>query len=159
MAETETSGKSPGRGLRISLAVSVAINLAVVGLIAGAAFNHGSPPGRASVRDLGFGPFTEALSRDERNALRRAYLDKAPDLRATGKAIRRDMTDLLAALRADPFDADQLARVLDSQGARLAQQMAVGQQLMRDFFIAMPPEARRAFADRLEAGLRRDKKP
>ena len=49
-----------GRGVRIALGISVALNLLVVGLVAGAVLRDGGPRERM-VRDLDFGPFTEAL--------------------------------------------------------------------------------------------------
>lgn len=157
---TPATVKQPGRGLRIALAVSVAINLAVAGIVAGAAFHGGGPMGaRGAVRDLGFGAYTEALSREDRTALRQAYMAKSPNLRATRNQMRRDVADVLAALRASPFDADRLAVAMDVQGKRMSDQFVTGQQLMQEFFAKMTPEARAQFADRLEAGLGRGKKP
>ena len=46
-----------------------------------------------------------------------------------------------------------LSAVLETQRARLALRLDVGQGLMRDFLLAMSPEARLAFADRLEQRL------
>lgn len=160
MGDAEIQTVKSGRGLRIALAVSVALNLAVVGMVAGAFFhNDGGPGARGSVRDLGFGPYTEALNREERAALRQAFLANAPDLRATRDAVRTDMKDVLAALRAEPFDAGKLTSALKAQSNRLARQLETGQQLMSDFFAKMTPTARLDFADRLEAGLRRKPKP
>ena len=45
-------------------------------------------PDRDGVRDLGFGPFTEALNREDRAALRQAFLAKAPDLRQARQRVR-----------------------------------------------------------------------
>jgi uncharacterized membrane protein len=148
----------PGKGLRIALAVSVAINLAVAGLVAGAAFKHGGDGGRMEAgRELGFGPFSEALNRDDRRALRDAFIAKAPELRDTKRQRRDDTQALLAALRAEPFAPDALAQIMERQHQRLAGQLQLGQDLLRDFLVAMTPEARAAFADRLEERLRPDK--
>ena len=79
---TETAVvKAPGRAVRIALAVSVALNLAVVGVVAGAALKHGGS-GHEMERDSGFGPFSEALSREDRRALRGQILQRAPELRS-----------------------------------------------------------------------------
>lgn len=152
---SETSVVKPqGRALRIALAVSVALNLAVAGLFAGMALHHGGfGPDRDGVRDLGFGPFTEALSREDRAALRQAFLAKAPDLRQARREMMADQRDLLAALRAEPFDAAKLSEVMAAQQGRMAARLETGQALMRDFLTAMSPEARLAFADRLEERL------
>lgn len=145
----------PGRGLRWALAISVALNLAVVGGVIGAAINAGEMGPRADfARDLGFGPFTEALKPEERDVLRKAFLARAPELRNARRQNWADMAGLLAALRAEPFDAGRLSELLTAQNQRMAGQLALGQAMMRDFLIEMEPTARRNFADRLEERLR-----
>ena len=62
-------------------------------------------------------------------------------------------------LRAEPFDAAGLAAVMETQRARMAGRLEVGQAVLRDFLIAMTPEARKDFADRLEARLQGSGKP
>ena len=73
-----------------------------------------------------------------------------------GKRRRQDAQNLLAVLRAEPFDAAQLTAVLEAQRVRMAGRFEVGQGLMRDLLVAMTPEARQAFADRLEKRLQHD---
>lgn len=146
---------SAGSGwLRIALIVSLALNLAIIGMVGGAMFRNGGPPHRGSmVRDVGFGSFTDALSREDRASLRRAFLADAPEFRDGRRDMRADFKDLLVQLRAEPLDADQLRAVLDRQSARNAERMALGQTLMFDLLVAMQPDARQAFADRLEKSL------
>lgn len=148
--------KTPGKGLRIALAVSVALNLAVAGMAAGAFFHGGGPGGHGGdVRELGFGPFTDALSRADRDSLRASFLAKMPDIRAARQAMRTDQQNLLAALRAEPFDQTQLESALAAQSARTAAQLAMGQGLMKDLLIGMTSAQRRDFAARLEERLSR----
>lgn len=142
-----------GKGLRIALALSVALNLAVVGVVAGAMLRDGPGMRAAMVRDLGFGPYTEALSPEDRKALRRALFDRAPEIRDTRRLMRADTEALLALLRADPFDAAAFKARMEAQHQRMATQLRLGQDLLQDFIAAMSPEARRGFADRLEQGL------
>jgi uncharacterized membrane protein len=144
-----------GRGLRIALAVSVALNLAVVGVVVGALVKHDGPAGRMEGRDLGFGAFTEALNPDQRATLRRGFIAKMPDLRAARQEMRADQKTLLASLRAEPFDPAALSAVLTSQSQRAAGQLAVGQGLLRDLLLSMDAEARHGFADRLEERLKK----
>ena len=145
-----------GRKLRIALAVSVALNLLIVGLVAGAAL-RGGPPDRM-VRDLDFGPFTEALTSEDRDALRRDFIRQAPDLRDMRRQMRDDFRSVLAALRADPFDAEALRDVVANQGDRMAARLALGQDLFLARIAAMTPAERAAFADRLEHRLERGPK-
>lgn len=145
--------------MRVALVTSLALNLAVVGIVAGLAFGAFGPRADgAMVRDLGFGPFTEALSDEDRAALRRAFI---AETRAEGgfregrRAMRADFDALLAILRAEPFDPDALAAVMARQEARNRDRLGLGQRLLTDRIAAMTPEDRRAFADRLERALTR----
>ena len=143
-----------GKGVRIALAVSVALNLAILGLVAGAALHGGGMGfGHGGVRELGFGPFSEALDHDQRAALRRAFFEKAPDFRATRQAMRADRDALLAALRAQPFDPATVDAVMAAQAKRMEGQLQLGQGLIRDLLVSMPEADRLAFADRLQDRL------
>lgn len=145
---------STGRWLRIALAVSLAVNLAIVGMMAGAMFRSGGPPsGVMMARDVGFGPFTDALSKEDRSKLRRAFLAAAPEMRDSRRAVRADFAELLAQLRASQFDEEALRDVFDRQNARNAERLELGQRLIFDLVVSMKPEARVAFADRLEQSL------
>lgn len=157
MTQTDqNAAKSSSKGLRIALAVSVALNLGVAGMMIGAFVHHEGPGGRdAGIRDLGFGPFTEALSPDERDALRRAFIAKVPDLRDARRAMRQTQQDVLAALRAVPFDQARLDAALTAQSQRATTQLGTGQQLIRDLLSNMTDQARLAFADRLQERLSR----
>lgn len=153
--KTPAPKSGAGKGLRIALALSLALNLAVVGMVAGAMLRHGPDLHSGMVRELGFGPYTEALTHDDRKALRKALFDRAPEIRATRRQMREDTQALLSLLRADSFDADAFRARMESQHARMERQLRLGQDGLQDFIAAMSPDDRRAFADRLEAGLRR----
>lgn len=146
--------QKPGRGLRIALAISVALNLAVVGLVAGVALKAGGAP-PMPLRELGIGPFTEALTKEQRGELRRAYMRNAPDFRAVRQEMRQDATQVLAALRSDPFDAATFAATVERMNTRNAGRVALGTQAVQDLLIAMPAAERAAFADRLQAEMER----
>lgn len=145
---------TPGRGLKIAFAISLALNLAVAGLVAGAWLRNGGP-GHGMPRDLGFGPFSEALSPKDHRALREAIRENLPALRADREAARTEFATLLSALRAEPYDPDAVSTALSAIVARAAAKLATGQELLATRIAAMSVEDRKAFADRLEAGLRR----
>ena len=142
------------KGLRIALGISVALNLLVAGLVAGAVLRDGDPRARM-VRDLDFGPFTEALSPRDRDALRREFVARAPEMRDVRRAMRDDLETFLTVLRSEPFDAAALAVVMDNQDGRMARRVELGQELLLERLGAMTPDERAAFADRLERRLRR----
>lgn len=155
---TQTDPTPPqSRRLRIALAISVGLNLLVAGLVIGAAF-QGGPNRDQMSRDLGFGPFSEALDLDQRRALRDNLMQKSPEIRGAMQQRRADLTQLLAALRAEPFDAIAMQNALETMRNRLTGQLTLGQNALAEVLIAMPTEERLKFADRLERGQRRDGK-
>ncbi len=145
-----------GRWMRLALILSLAVNLAIAGLVAGAMFHKGgSMHARMPTRDVGFGPFTEALSKDDRTALRRAFIAASPDLRDGQLARRANVAEVLALLRVSPFDASALQDAFDQQSERTAERLKLGQDLIFDLIVGMSDDARLAFSDRLEQSLSR----
>ena len=154
-APAEVKPPRTGRGLKIALAISVALNLAVVGLVAGVAM-HGGPGGRADmVREMGFGPFEGALSDADRDALRKAVRDRFGDIRAARRQMQADSEALVAALKADPFVAEALTSAMEVQAGHLAERLQFGSDMLRDHLLSLSDEDRRAFAQRLEERMQR----
>jgi uncharacterized membrane protein len=149
---TSPSGTT-SRGVKIALAVSVALNLAVAGLAVGAWIGGGGH--RDMPRDMSFGPFSAALDSSDRRAIRRALLDRMGEFRASRAEARAEFATLLETLRADPFDADAMKAALAAIEARNAQRLELGRSLIETRLIEMSDADRRAFADRLEKGLAR----
>jgi uncharacterized membrane protein len=146
--------KSPDRWVRVALAVSLAINLGIAGIVAGVMMRNGGPMHDAAMtRDLGFGPFTEALSKEDRSDLRRAFLAKVPELRDGRRAMRKDFGLLLTQLREVPLDQAGLRAAFDRQNTRNTERLGLGQQLIFDLVVGMTDAERQAFAERLEQSL------
>lgn len=153
------AGAGKGRGIsfwkRACLA-SLAVNVLVLGVIGGAMLKGPPPPGgKDRMRDPSFGPFASALEQADRDALRRDFMARSDGGQSLRAGLRQDMETVLQALRATPFDPATLETALAAQGARFADQMGLGRQLLRDRIVAMTPEARLHFADRLEDSLTR----
>ena len=158
MAEQDQTGAKPARWKNWLLVGSLALNLFVAAVVAGAALRHPHPPHGDGVRDVGFGPYTAALSPEDRAALRDAFIAAAPDFRQKREELRADVQRLAESLRADPWDAAATEAILARQGAQLTERMDLGRKLFLERLTAMGPEARRALADRIEAhGLRGDR--
>jgi uncharacterized membrane protein len=139
--------------VKIALALSVALNLAVAGLAVGAWLGGGGH--RDMPRDMSFGPFSEALDSSDRRAIRRALLERMGEFRASRAEARAEFETLLDSLRADPFDPAVMKTALAAIEARNAQRLELGRSLIETRLIEMSDADRRAFADRLEKGLRR----
>lgn len=162
-ANTQTGPNAPpppakaGRWVKILLAVSLALNLAVVGVVVGAAlksrnFDGGRAP---DVRELNFGPFTGALNRAQRRALLQGFVADQPPLREMRDLIRAEFQLVLDAVRAQPFDPAAFQEALAGQSRSTIARLEAGRKALEAVIIAMSPQDRAAYADRLEDGLQR----
>lgn len=142
--------------IRALLVMSLAINLGVAGLAVGAFVKAGGPPPRMEERDLGLGPMGDALNRDDRRALRKAFLARFPELKAGRAALQADFAALIGALRAEPFDPAAVDAAIQVIAARNSERLVSIRDILSDYLVTLSPEARAAFADRLQASLRRD---
>ena len=134
------------RVLRIVLAVSLALNLAVAGLAAGFALKgrDGHPPRDF---DMTLGPVARALDPQDRAAIR-DMLRGRPDL-APRRGRGADLEALIAALAATPYDARALRTALEAPAARVAQVQAAAAAALADRIDAMTPQDRADLARRL----------
>lgn len=139
-----------GRGMKIALILSLTLNLLILGIVGGAMFAHGGPDGPGRIRDVGFGPYTEALSGEDRKALREAFIKAAPDFRKGREEAQADVARLAAAIRAEPYDRAAVEAVMADQGQRIEKRLMLGRGLFLDRLDAMGPEGRAALAGRIE---------
>jgi Spy/CpxP family protein refolding chaperone len=144
----------PRRGLRIALFLSLALNLLFVGLIVGAAAG-GHPVRRIGmVADVGFGPMSGALTREDRRALRAAFEAEASGLHETRAAIRDDFRALAAVLKAPAWDGAAAEAILARQAARGAERMELGRRVFLAYLAGLTAEARAALAERIGRAMR-----
>lgn len=140
---------SPRRWMRVLLFVSLALNLLVVGAVAGFVLN-GRPMPRGDRADPVL-PYTRAFDEEQRHAL---WRDLRTGLPREGAPLREGYLDdyrtALEILRADPYDPARMEALLAAQAARGAEVRARGQKVLSGYLAAMSPEARKAYADRLE---------
>jgi len=138
--------------LRWLLVVSLALNLLVAGLLVGAVLRHDGPRRHM---ELGPGPFAQALSPEDRRAILTELRDR-PGVGPPNREERQQaMSEVLAALRSEPFDPGQVEAALASQSDRVASVGRAIQAAMIERIAAMSAEDRAAFADRLETELAR----
>jgi uncharacterized membrane protein len=145
-------GAAPARWLKPALIVSVALNLAVAGLVLGAWL--GDRGHRGMPRELSFGPFSEAFSDQDRRALRKALMDRAGEFRSSREASRAEFEALLTTLRTEPFDPAAMQAALVAIETRNAERLQLGRSLIETRLVEMSAEERQAFADRLEQRLK-----
>jgi hypothetical protein len=140
--------------LRVLLAVSLALNLIVVGLVGGALvmrerWHAHHPPQATRI----IGPLTRALEPADKRAIgreiRAAYHARSDRARPTA-----DLEGLLADLRRDPFEAEAVAAHLRMQRARLSDRLELGQRLLLERLEQMSAAERAAYADRVAEAAR-----
>ncbi len=144
-----------GGWTRAILIGSLVLNLVLLGAIAGAGLNHRMAPERRAIGDAGLGPIYEALPAEAKRALRREMLANLRDRGEIRQAVIADTRAFLAALRGDPFDRAAAEQALGRQRDRAARMLEIGADRIVERLEAMGPEARRAYADALEAAIRR----
>lgn len=133
----------PRRGLRLVLFASLALNLLVVGLVAGAALRWYNSPFREIGRDPMMQVFGAAPSANDRTAWR----ERAPE-RGADRLAR--LQELSAALRADEFRIEAVAVLLAAERAAMVERIESRHAGFLERLDGLSPEQRAAFADRLD---------
>ncbi|MBA83960.1 periplasmic heavy metal sensor [Thalassobius sp. S69A] len=150
--------------LKVVLFTSLALNLAVAGLVIGAAVKYGPRDGGRDGRhpprlERIVGPYTHALSHADKRAIGARLRAEYRDNRPSREQIRAEFSTVLQALRARPYDAQQVEAILMRQMQAGAERQELGQRLLIERLSAMSDAERAAYADRLEDGLKRHGPP
>lgn len=139
--------------LRLVFGVSLALNLAVAGVVAGAFFRPDHREGSRPHPPLGALLYRE-LAKEDRKALRRAALGTRSD-----REDRRieDAQELAAALRAVPIDVVRINLVLDEQMDYLDAFQASVRAAWLERVSSMNDDERAAYAERLKDAMLKPK--
>ena len=145
------------RWMRIAFGVSLALNLAVVGVLAGTFARFGGPPSRGPGMISYATPYVRALPRDAQREIFHAVRDQLPKDTNSRQARRALYAEMIEALKADPFDPAQVQTVLDRQNAAALAVQAAAHTAWLAHVAAMSPEDRAAYADNVSEVMRRGK--
>jgi len=141
---------------RILLFVSLAVNLLIAGMVAGAVLrNTGERADGRALRDMGYGFFGAALTQGDRRAIGGEMAKRSGDLRANREHVRNQMAQFLQALRTVPYDSDAVLALSGDLQSKLAERQQIGQIALLDRIAAMSDQQRSAYADRLERAMKR----
>lgn len=146
------------RWSRIVLVGSLALNIAVLGIVGGALLRWDAGMDRAKAlqaRDFGFGPFVGAFDTQERRALGRAFSRSAGDPKVARSQVREMFETMVTTLKTEPFDAEAFETLLLRQQKNFSDRQEIGARLVVDQIEAMSAEERMAYADRLVEALKR----
>ena len=141
------------------LFLSLALNLLVAGAIVGRAFAPDGPVKgdriAGPIRSVIGEPFVRALDRKDRRALLDEIKREAPRFRENREILRQRVEAFLTALRSEPFDADEVQRLMQDQRQVARGRQEFGETLLLRRLEEMSAEERAAYADRLERSLKR----
>ena len=146
--------RKPGRRLRLALIASLAVNLLVIGVLAGGAWRskqfEPGPPGQPDIRAL-----WHAMPREARSELRERSRERGPMGERPSREERRERAaamnaSLLAALRSEPFDPAQFAALMQGDRDALQQRIDAANAAFAAQLAALTPAQRAEMADELE---------
>lgn len=154
--------KSTGmqRKWRIALGVSLALNLLVLGAVAGSVWRHNAHDARGpkSGTNSSFAiPYLRALPKPARQQMREIAMRGGSDQKGYHANRVKMQREVTAAIRAEPFDAQALKRVVSDQRDRALERDAQFQQAWLSVIEGMDTAARQAYADKLDAMMARRK--
>ncbi len=146
----------PGTGshrLRLAFILSVALNLLLVGLIAGAVARGAGGRHAMMGPDARFGPLTDSLSGADRRALRERFEVMRPNFRDERRATYADFVALAEVLKAPEWDRAAAESILSRQGVRTSARLQEGRKVFLDYLDTLTGEARQSLAGRILAAL------
>jgi len=145
--------------LRWVLAASLGLNLLFVGAFVGAAYRQAGGPGAYGGGQMARGyatPYVQALPRETRRALHQTLRNGDQAGARLSKNARRELyAQMVAALRATPFDPAVATDVLSAQRDAVLGVQSAAQSVWLKEVTDMTPDERAAYADKLEKILKR----
>lgn len=151
---------------RAVLVLSLAANIAVIGLVIGTVLSNdkrdarrGPPPSSMVSRDFGFGPYVGAFADQDKRSLGKDFVRKAGDRTAVRARLETQFQEIQSILRASPFDAERFEALILDQTRQLAQGQEIGAQLVAQKIAQMSDAERITYAERLEHMLKNPPRP
>lgn len=162
MAHQTPPPAKASRKMRWALGLSLAVNLLFVGAIGGAVYRNAGGPGldrhhAPELRSYGT-PYVRALPRKDRRALFAGLKAGNGAVRPSRSERRAQYDEMLAVLRADPFEVDAVRDILKAQGAAAYGMQTAAHIAWLDRISAMSEVERQSYADRLERELKKPKR-
>lgn len=156
MADMQDKTRGPSRMWKIVLVCSLALNLAVAGVVAGTLISGRIGDGPPRSFDLGVGPLAQALTQQERRTIGRALRDGRILRDLNPRARAAEMTEVLSS---QPFDPDALRGVFEKQRNDVAGVQERAHAVLVTLIADMTPERRAEFASQIAEALESGRGP
>ena len=154
MADQELKSGKPSRLWRIVLVVSLALNLAIAGLFVGSATSGRLKSGPPPNFEIGLGPIGRALAPEERRVIRRSLVQ---DRGLRELNMRGRMSEIVATLETDPFEAAKMEALMSEQITRTINLQETVQGALLNVITDMTPARRAEFGQALSEQMQRGK--
>jgi uncharacterized membrane protein len=156
-AEPEQTGwrRTPG-WVKLSLVLSLLVNVAVIGLAGGTAIRHwqeGPNSGRFQNEpglDRSQSRILRMVPEARREEAREILLSRQEEYQVARETMRTAQQSLIEALRQEPPDPDRLATILAERRAASGQAYGIGYEQMVEIALRLNAEERAEMAERLE---------
>lgn len=153
--QSQKPSKAP-RWMKITLVLSLSLNLLVVGMVVGTAGrmvgHKGTPP---RIADTG-GAYTAALAPRDRRAIGQAMSEHYRSTNTARPNVREEYRTMIRVLQADPFDREAAQEVLDRQTEYADTRRTLSERVFLDRLEQMSQEERQKFVSRLVEVLQRE---
>jgi uncharacterized membrane protein len=148
----------PTRGwVKALLALSLALNLLVIGAVGTAIYSFKSGKGPFEARSANFNHYARALSHQDRKEIGREIRREMKSLRRQTPKTRETYQALRAALMADIYDSQAVHALIKGQHKSGLKRQEIAQRLFLEHLDGMTADQRREFAERLGRGAKHGK--
>ena len=134
------------RWLLVVLFTSLAVNLVIVGSVAGAVWRHRGPPAWAGVVIPNLLGYASTFAPDRRKQIWELTREERGRMRPFRREVRTAREETSKALAAEPFDRQQFLAAQSKQAEAENRARAAVQDLYLKIAESLTPEERRAFA-------------
>ena len=134
------------RWLLVVLFASLAVNLVIVGSVAGALWRHRGPPAWAGVVIPNLLGYASTFPPERRRQIWELTRDERSRIRPFRREVRAAREETIKALVAEPFDRQQFLAAQSKQAEAENRARAAVQDLYLKIAESLTPEERRAFA-------------
>lgn len=148
--------RKPSRRFKALLFVSLAFNLVILGLVAGAALRFGGGDDHKRGHGPRFDPVLWAFDRDDRREIGRKLHASHGARQQTRKQLDVVTREMVVILQAEPFDQGALEDAVQRRSAVMLDMRDRGAQAIVAHILRMTPAERQAFALRIEDNLTRN---
>jgi uncharacterized membrane protein len=137
---------------KIIFAISLAVNIAIIGAVGGATFKHSKNEykGISKLKDRQIGSFyIRALNRDQKDELRRKIRSQIINKKTIQANIEANRQETINILRSTEFNKNTFQKVFKAHAGKSLQRLEFAQKNLISIINSMSLEERLEYADRI----------